>query len=194
MERFGPTRRGGPVFRWLGEPLAIDLANTVMLVREGEAVDLIADREGLERWLEGERDRLRGYSFPGREGADLRALRDVVRRLFAAVARGERPDPDDVAAVNAASGAAPVSLQLDPSGDHAHELDAPGDPVARLLGAVARSAIELLAGSERERLHLCDAPSCGMFFVGARRWCCTACGNRARVARHYRRTHSAASG
>ena len=29
VERFGPTRRGGPVFRWLGEPLAIDFANTV---------------------------------------------------------------------------------------------------------------------------------------------------------------------
>ena len=28
---------------------------------------------------------------------------------------------------------------------------------------------------------------CGMFFVGARRWCCAACGNRARAARHYRR-------
>jgi hypothetical protein len=41
VERFGPTRRGGPVFRWLGEPLAIDLANTVMVVREGQTVDLL---------------------------------------------------------------------------------------------------------------------------------------------------------
>ena len=30
-----------------------------------------------------------------------------------------------------------------------------------------------------------------MLFVGARRWCCAACGNRARAARHYARTRAA---
>lgn len=55
MERFGPTRRGGPVFRWLGEPLAIDLANTVMVVREGKTVDLLGSADELENWLELER-------------------------------------------------------------------------------------------------------------------------------------------
>jgi GNAT superfamily N-acetyltransferase len=64
------------------------------------------------------------------------------------------------------------------------------DPLARLLGALARSAIAVLSEPPRERLQICRAPSCGMFFLGARRWCCAACGNRARAARHYRRTRA----
>jgi hypothetical protein len=49
VERLGPTRRGGPVFRCLGEPLAIDLANTIMVVREGEQVHMLADENDLRR-------------------------------------------------------------------------------------------------------------------------------------------------
>jgi predicted RNA-binding Zn ribbon-like protein len=64
--------------------------------------------------------------------------------------------------------------------------------LARLQGTIARSAIGLLTGPQRALLHVCEAPSCGMLFVGDRRWCCTACGNRARAARHYRRTRARA--
>ena len=173
MERFGPTRRGGPVFRWLGEPLAIDLANTVMVVRDGEEVDLLA--ADLERWLDAERERLAGT--PERER--LLALRDAVREVLAAAADGGPLPASALARVNAASAAAPVAPQL--TADGSREELAPADPLA----AIARSAIDVVA---RERVRICGAPSCGMFFLGARRWCCAACGNRARAARHYART------
>src|SRR6266567_145176 len=58
------------------------------------------------------------------------------------------------------------------------------------LAIVARASVQLLAGPDRERISACHAPGCVLFFLKERRrrdWCSAACGNRARVARHYRR-------
>lgn len=185
-ERFGPTQRGGPVFRWLGEPLAIDLANTVMVVREDETVDLIASPEDLRRWLAAERGRLGEYAFEAAHLDEIRALRDAIRELLGATAeRGALP-ARALDRLNAASAVAPVAPQLD--GELVAVARAEDETsIDWLLGTLARSTIALLTGPEREQLKVCRAPSCGMFFLGARRWCCSACGNRARAARHYRR-------
>jgi predicted RNA-binding Zn ribbon-like protein len=196
IERFGPTRRGGPVFRWLGEELAIDLANTVMVVREGEEVDLLATPDHLRRWLAAERERLGDCAFALAHLEEVRALRDAVRGVLLAAAERAMPAPGALRQLNAASAAAPMAPQLEARSDGELRVDeqpALGDPLARLLGTLARSAITLLTGRERVRLHICDAPSCGMLFLGQRRWCCSACGNRARAARHYRRTRKRAT-
>lgn len=190
IERFGPTRRGGPVFRWLGEPLAIDLANTVMVVREGQSVDLLATPEDLERWLEAERSRLGECLFAVAHLEEVHALRDAVRSLLLASAQGEAPPAAALDSVNAASRGAPVTPQLEAAKDGGlRVVEGPhdGEALAHLLGKLARSAISLLSAPDREPLHVCKAPSCGMLFLGTRRWCCAACGNRARAARHYRR-------
>src|SRR5438270_6233035 len=190
MERFGPTRRGGPVFRWLGQPLAIDVANTVMVVREGESVDLLATRDDLARWLEPQRERLGDCRFALAHLPEIRTVRDAVRALLLAVADGRRPPARALEQINRTSRAAPVSpclrvgsggrLEAVASPAHSERLD-------NLLGTLARAAIELVTGPEAHRLKHCHAPSCGMLFLGARRWCCEACGNRARAARHYGR-------
>jgi predicted RNA-binding Zn ribbon-like protein len=203
-ERFGPTRRGGPLFRWLGEPLAIDLANTVMVVPAGEqagaddggqAVDLLATPEDLRRWLRAEGERLAWFEIDA--DADLRQvreLREAVRSLLGTAAGGHKAQAGALAAINAASAAAPVAPQLAAGPDGSTRIEsAPGGGGAReLLGAVARSAIELVATTPEGGLRVCHAPSCGMYYLGARRWCCSACGNRARAARHYRRHRRAA--
>jgi len=191
MQRFGPTRRGGPVFRWLGEPLAIDLANTVMVVREGQTVDLLATPTDLHRWLQAEQARLGDCAFGVEHPDEIRAMRDAVRALLAASADGTTSPSWALEYVNAASAAAPISPQLE-AGSHGElrtqERVAETDPFVQMLGTLARSAIMLLTTPGHEQLRVCQAPSCGMFFLGARRWCCAACGNRARAARHYRRT------
>jgi predicted RNA-binding Zn ribbon-like protein len=187
MERFGPTRRGGPVFRWLGEPLAIDLANTVMVVRDGESVDLLDSTEALGTWLELERPRLGDCGFALSRRAELLAAREDVRSLFTSRATGRPPERAAVERLNAASRGAPVAPQLQVTDDGELELVAEEQiaDMPTLLGAIARSAIHLLDEHDRSPLHICGAPSCGMFFTGRRRWCCAACGNRARAARHY---------
>jgi predicted RNA-binding Zn ribbon-like protein len=60
-----------------------------------------------------------------------------------------------------------------------------------ILAACAASAIELLTGPDRDALRACGAPGCALLFLKdhpRRAWCSTACGNRARQARHYART------
>jgi predicted RNA-binding Zn ribbon-like protein len=190
MERFGPTRRGGPVFRWLGEPLAIDLANTVMVIREGETVDLIGSDEEFESWLELERPRLGDCGFALAHLAEVRSAREDVRTLLAAAASDDLLPQAALERVNAASEATPVALRLQIADDGQPRLREDPEELGRLsdlLGTVARSALRLVADHRQAPLHICHAPSCGMFFIGRRRWCCAACGNRARAARHYQR-------
>ena len=194
-ERFGPTRRGGPVFRWLGEPLAIDLANTVMVVRPeagaaGEdEVDLLSSAADLRRWLSAEGERLSAFAVDAEEDlGTIRELRAAVRALFAAAAAAEELPKWAVALVNEASAASPVAPQLAGGPGRPSIASIPEDESATgMLGAAARSAIELLDETPAGELRVCLAPSCGMFYLGRRRWCCSACGNRARAARHYRR-------
>jgi len=190
MTRFGPTQRGGPVFRWLGEPLALDLANTVMVIREGEPIDLLASPEGVSPWLETERPRLGGGAIHADDLPRLCDLRDAVRELLTAVAEERAPRSEAIEHVNAASAGAPVAPQLVTArgGDlQRTEKVEEGGALTLALGALARSTISILTSPERDQLEICRAPSCGMFFLGKRRWCCAACGNRARAARHYRR-------
>jgi predicted RNA-binding Zn ribbon-like protein len=88
--------------------------------------------------------------------------------------------------LNRISRKAATWLGLDERG-RSHERTA-ANPAGRVLAAYARSAIEIAADGS-ERLRVCPAPSCGMFYRptrAAQRWCSVPCGTRARVARHYR--------
>lgn len=180
------------MFRWLGEPLAIDLANTVMVIRDEEAVDLLAGPQELRRWLEAEATRLGECAFAVDHLDEIRALRDVVRRLLGARAARTALPRSDLDALNAASAAAPVAPSLGAEDGRLAVIERSGaaSPLAQLQGRLARSAIAVLGGPEAGLLRVCRAPSCGMLFLGERRWCCAACGNRARAARHYERTRA----
>ena len=135
-------------------------------------------------------------------GADLerfRTLRDALRRLAALLTADDRPAAASattdakraVADVNTAAALAPTSPTLVLRGGTLDQATAgAGTPGDRLLTAIAREAIELFAGAGRAELRACRAPGCVLYFVHdhpRREWCSTACGNRARVARHYDR-------
>jgi predicted RNA-binding Zn ribbon-like protein len=167
--------------------LAIDLANTLRLERDGGTTDLLEDREGLARWL-------RRMGVDGGVGAaELRALRGhVLALLTAAVEHAPMPEAA-VTAANRAVAAAPAIAQL--AGDElVFHYDA--SPPDAFLGDVAASAITLVGGPRRDRLRRCAAPGCGRWFVATRprqTWCSPSCGNRARLARFHRRHRAATS-
>jgi len=178
------------VFRWLGEPLAVDLANTVMVVREGDSVDLLQSEQELRRWLALERFRLGRCDFALSHLSEIRDTREHARSLLGASAAGADLPRRALNRLNALSGEAPISPRLRIAADGEPQLvEEPSEPrdIAGLLGAVARSALRLVAASPDAPIRVCGAPSCGMYFLGRRRWCCSACGNRARAARHYRK-------
>ena len=174
-------------WEWLGQGLALDLADTVT-VEEGIEHDLIDSAVEYARWAEREAGFLPdGYAGALEEGRhELLGLRTAVREALVAVAAGESPPRSAVDRLNAACRSAPSWSELDPadlsvcSRTSAREIDA-------LVALYARSAIDLLA-NDGNRVRRCPAPSCGMFYASRRRqqrWCSTQCGTRARVARHY---------
>jgi predicted RNA-binding Zn ribbon-like protein len=188
-------------FPLLGEPLAIDLVNTVAAVGPGGAVvDLISTPDGLRSWLGAQVERLDA----DRDATDdllaelpsVLALREALRALIRAAMRGEEPEGAALALVNATSASAPLYSVLEwPAGGPPlaltrHRSDGPAAPV---LATIARSGIDLLAGDQRHLLRACEGPGCVLLFLATnprRHWCSPAvCGNRVRVARHYRRRH-----
>ena len=78
-------------------------------------------------------------------------------------------------------------------GEFLHEVAAePMSPIAALT-PIAEAVIELLTQARPERIRQCADEDCVLWFIdrsrnGRRRWCSMAtCGNRNKVAAHYRR-------
>ncbi|PRX47827.1 putative RNA-binding Zn ribbon-like protein [Prauserella shujinwangii] len=180
-----------------GEPLPVRLMNTRWADRHG-VHDVLATEDGLRDWLVAT-GQAEGGPTPGGEDLDrFRALRDALRSLAALSTGDTRPaatmaaaDIDGaVAEVNAAVARAVTWPRLiHRAGALDRSTGCSGGPAERALSGIAREAVDLLTDPER-RLRACYAPGCVLYFVKdhpRREWCSTACGNRARVARHYER-------
>jgi predicted RNA-binding Zn ribbon-like protein len=179
-------------------PLAVVLANTRYVWR-GESYDALATPDLVRDWLGAQPEAVRwggDGTLPGRRlrAADVAALielRDVVRVLFGAVVAHRVPPVASIETLNRFAAGAPAwpALVVTAQGYGVLERTT-ADPVRLVLADLARSAIGLLGGRQRDELRACRAPGCVQFFLRdhpRRQWCSTGCGNRARAARHYRR-------
>jgi predicted RNA-binding Zn ribbon-like protein len=182
-------------FPLLGEPLPVELVNT-RFTQRGVPVDGLATRQDLAAWLAAHRGQFEAdvdLDAAARRLEEVRALRDTLRELVAAVVAGKRPAARAIATLNRLSRQAPTTLRLDwPAADSPSVTVQPAssDPAAAVLAQLAGAGIRLLGGPDRQRLRACQAPGCVLFFVKRhprREWCSEACGNRARAARHYAR-------
>ncbi|NRP18257.1 hypothetical protein LPJGGPFB_01487 [Ensifer adhaerens] len=184
---------------FVGEPLALDLINTRPLTGEGP-VDLIGDADGLAAWVEQQAGRLQDASLlvSGRlsveELALVHAVRDHVASAVRSLMEGRDVAAGDVAGLNAAMAAAPVTRRLDWRDAPAVKSERAGKSGVQLAGFLAEDAALLLAGPDAGLIRKCEADDCVMLFVGnnaRRRWCSAArCGNRVRVSRYYKRSKS----
>jgi predicted RNA-binding Zn ribbon-like protein len=165
-----------------GEPLAVDLANTIK-----------ADDDRLDDFWALEADRLPdGARAPSR--AQTTRLREAVRSVLTSHLESARFDRTAVKALNAYAAAASAFPQL-AIGDRPERRTAwtssTGAELA--LAAAADSAIDVVTGPSADRLRTCGSDQCILMFVATnakRRWCSSeACGNRERVARHARLAH-----
>jgi predicted RNA-binding Zn ribbon-like protein len=172
-----------------GGPLPIELVNTVF-AEHGEPRDALATPDGLRDWL----DVNRLQTPPSNVDIEqLRALRDALRELLTATVTHRPPDAAAIEQLNAVTRAAPrfEQLTLD-NGELRARTTEIAQPADRALAAIARATVALVTGPDAKRVAVCGAPGCILFFLKDRRsaaWCSTACGNRARVARHYQRHH-----
>ncbi|WP_432132951.1 CGNR zinc finger domain-containing protein [Streptomyces tendae] len=177
-----------------GEPLvALDLADTLITVGE-PATDLLTDPEAATRWWA-----LQCRSLPIGPTPDIRAtrrLRAAIRDSLDAHVEGRPVLSTSLEDINGTAASAPVSHRLVMTDGTLHEearwhTEYGGNA---LLAAIATEAIALLTDQDRlGLLRRCANPHCSMLFLGEnrrRKWCTSnICGNRARVARHYERTH-----
>lgn len=192
------------------EPTSVLLMNTIWANRAG-VHDALTTPAELSAWLTAVGHRL----FVGGDGAaaavrrrdvkEFARLRAALRRLAVEVTGDTRPRAIDATGghdaewaatvLNTASAAAPPTPTLLWPGRVAR-LSAPAGirAPAAALSAIAGTAVGLLGGPDSELLRACQAPGCVLYFVKdhpRREWCSTACGNRARAARHYSRHRKA---
>jgi predicted RNA-binding Zn ribbon-like protein len=168
--------------------LALDLANT------GASRDVLTTPAELASWLMGHEAVLGVASAEvALRLGDFRALRAAVRDAVLSLPAWSAPPPDAIRALNEASAAVPTALALEiVDGRPARSERGTAIPsrTVQILASIARSAIELVGGPDRERLRACPARGCGTMFLASRPrqvWCSASCGNRTRVARHHAR-------
>ncbi|MCO5972394.1 ABATE domain-containing protein [Actinoallomurus soli] len=199
----------------LGEPLPIELMNTVWGDRDG-VHDALDGPAGAAAWLRAVLPRLAPMTasdlddLTAEDAGDLTGrllrLRDALRRLAAEATGDPRPAATApirdleaaVAVVNEAAGAVPrwAALTWTPGGTPARLIRAGGRAPAAAVSAIAEEAVDLFGRPDRLRLRACLAPGCVLYFRKdhpRREWCSAACGNRVRAARHYRRHRRSAS-
>lgn len=181
-------------FLFVADHAALDFLNTEKAHGAGERVELLTDPGQLSAWMTEA-----GFGAVAADEAllgEARRLRDAVRALVVAWTGGE-PAPGDARAVlNAvlATGAARAVLTADFSG--ASETVTGG---VHPLFPVAGAALDLLTRHERSLVRRCAGTGCVLWFLDTtknkkRRWCrMEACGNREKVAAHYRRQRQTAS-
>ncbi|MGW4353522.1 CGNR zinc finger domain-containing protein [Nocardia sp. NPDC004582] len=108
-------------------------------------------------------------------------LREAAWRLMLATLHGHPPADADRRLLNRRAHDAAPELTLLPDGRVRR-----AGTIDTALTAIARSAIELLGGPDRERLKECGRDACTRLYLdtsrgGSRRWCdMTVCGNRAK--------------
>jgi predicted RNA-binding Zn ribbon-like protein len=178
-----------------GEPLAVELADTLVIVSE-PPTDLLSDENACRRFWELQAARLpEGWSVPSLTAT--RRLRDAIRQLLDSALHSERRGAVNRAAlqtVNSMSSWAQTIPEVRLVGKELRGVETwrARTPADLAIAAVARSAIAILTEpGELQRLRRCANPNCSMLFINGdsrRRWCTpNICGNRARVARHYQR-------
>jgi predicted RNA-binding Zn ribbon-like protein len=177
----------------VGEPLALDLINTLASGPEGE-IDLLSSTEGFAAWLRAQAGRVTVAAEPS--AYRLGPLRELRAHLDAAVDQArqglEVPPAARTALVDAQRGAPGYrDLVWDGTALSAVRVRV-GDPTDVLLADLAEAAVDLLTDpSASARVRRCEGPGCRLLFLPSsarRRWCSPAlCGNRVRVARYYQR-------
>ena len=178
-------------FVFVGERLAVDLLNTV-IARDGRVHDLLARPGDVAAWAAAAAvvpTGAVGRSALPREPNGLRAFREALRRGLLAWSVSGRSGRGLVVLLNThlARDAEIAEARL-VSGKVTIDRRSTSEPRARVYGAVARSAAELLARGDPRRLRKCANPTCRLIFydvskAGRRRWCSMqTCGARAKVS------------
>jgi predicted RNA-binding Zn ribbon-like protein len=197
------NRTGG--FYFVGERLCLDFVNT-QAVDGADTIDLLGGFDDLVTWAASaqaidaaqakESTRRWGGTPAGKRAFDQAvAFRTMLRGMTERIAEGRSIPHAAVDDINEILRTREGALELTRTRDgyDTRFRQRLSEPV-QLLVPIAESAAELLSSGDLTLVRKCQNPRCILYFYDttknhARRWCSmTACGNRAKVAAHYRRT------
>jgi len=193
-----------------GGVLCLDFANTVSRRKLAQhAADHINSYDDLVAFVEQSKlltaqqagDLLvRARRHSGEAQTTLRhafSYREILFRVFSALAQGKPVPPDDLEQISDIAIEAFTNRRLAPTEDgYRWEWESYSrNRLDSILWPIAQSATELLTSSQLSTVRMCEAPDCAWLFLDqsrnrSRRWCdMKVCGNRQKARRHYRRTH-----
>jgi predicted RNA-binding Zn ribbon-like protein len=174
-------------YKLIGGTPVLDFANLVSYRGTQRAHDWLEPATNLRRWAE----TVGVQAAPDADTDAFRDLRELLARIFLAVADGETPDTSDVERLGALATEAATHRRL-----HFPDTATAANWVPRrdsLLDQLALDAAEMLTSPKTLR-KISACGECRWLYLDttrnhSRRWCDPAdCGNRARQRRHYHRT------
>jgi predicted RNA-binding Zn ribbon-like protein len=193
-------------FVFIGGQMCLDFANTLGGLRGGVTREYLSDYDDLVAWSQQAGSITENHAtsllleadqHPSEAAAVLesaRALREVIYRIFAAVATEIQPTKADLTVLNAELGNAMASGRVIPvANGFGWEWSSDQYALDQMFGPIARSAADLLTSRELGLVRECTSATCSWLFVDhtknhRRRWCTmTGCGNVAKVRRHRQR-------
>jgi predicted RNA-binding Zn ribbon-like protein len=191
-------------FLFVGNHPSLDFINTEMM-QEGKRVDLLRTFMDVVAWMEQAALLTRAEARSAREQwagrpeaehvlQDLRAFRSEVRHMIDRICAG-RPVPESTLGMTnrwlrQRVGFAQVVRS---AGGYVRRYHREHEGVGHFLGLLAETVADLLSSIDLSRIKRCRNDRCILYFFDStknqtRRWCCMSlCGNRIKVAAHYRR-------
>jgi predicted RNA-binding Zn ribbon-like protein len=188
-----------------GDRLCLDFVNTLESPLSRSPVDHLVDVPGVVQWGAyvgvfdaGDVQRIVPAVIEHPEvmhtiGRRTRQLREALRLIFRAIARGEAAAPSDLATLQAEYVQSLQASALVPRDGH-YQWRVESAGLEALLAAVTRSAIDVLTTDDLARVKECPgADDCGHLFYdttrnGRRRWCSMlTCGSRVKMRHLYER-------
>jgi predicted RNA-binding Zn ribbon-like protein len=193
-------------FFFIGNHLCLDLINT-QIALGGQPVDLLGDFNDLISWfvqasvIDESKAKEVMESRRGEREAFVRALRfrAGLARMVERITKGKAVPQSVIADINDLLGhqSGYAELKRVRGGFEKRLRSGFSEPI-QLLWPVAESACDLLCYADLSLIRKCENEECVLVFYDttrnhSRRWCSmSACGNRMKVAAHYRRLRSTA--
>lgn len=191
-------------FYFVGNNLALDLANTLAADNEGRDVDLTGSYDDLIDWA------LEAKVLDRRQAADARRdtdkavrssvrkqaieLRTALKSMAAALVAGKAISKSVIEQINSVLARKQGHYQIVRTSDgYKSRLNIEYEDLRDLMLPVAESAMQLLCYADLSLVRKCSNPGCVLYFYDTskrhgRKWCSMdVCGNRAKAAAFYDR-------
>lgn len=193
-------------FYFIANNLALDFTNTLIVDESDSPLELVNSFSDLVNWASAagilgpdQASVLKRGSSRGHSTEMLRralSFRSELKKMAKAVVEGERVPASSIDAINEVLSRTKGHFELTSiSSGYALKFQTEVRNGSDFLLPIAESAARLLSETDLSLVRKCRREACVLYFYDAskrhgRQWCSmSVCGNRAKAAAHYRRSH-----